>query len=572
MHPHVPYLREIIVFLAATGLVIPLVRRLKISPVLGFLCVGLAIGPSGLGRFVADVPAISPFVVLDVEGVRQIAEFGVVFLLFTIGLELSLAQLWAMRHLVFGLGAAQVLTSSVAIGLVAYAFGNSVAASTVLGLCLALSSTAVVVQLLTERLQLSAPVGRVSFGVLLFQDLAVVPILFLVGVLGSQAEGSIWLAGGQALGKALLVIVAILAIGRVIVRPLLRFVGGAGSRELFMAAVLLLILGTAVLTAQAGLSMALGAFLAGLLFAGTEYRHQINSDIEPFKGLFLGLFFISVGMSLDLAAVWNDLPWVALSVFGLVVVKATILFGITQLVRLPVPVAVEASLLLGQGGEFAFVVVAAALAVGLLAPAAAQFMLLVVVVTMFLTPLLARAGRALASALAQRLGGEAQRAALPDAEGHVVIGGFGRVGQMLGRLLESQRIPYVALDTDPDLVAALRADGAPVFYGDASQPEVLAHLGMDRALAFATTMDEPGSGEWIVTRVSRTWPHLPIYARARDPVHAQRLRACGAAGVVPETTEASLQLGENLLVGVGIPEDAARRIVDEQRSALSAAS
>jgi monovalent cation:proton antiporter-2 (CPA2) family protein len=571
LQPHIPYLRELIVFLAAAGLVMPVVRRLKISPVLGFLCIGLAIGPSGLGRFVSDVPAIGHFVVLDVEGVRTIAEFGVVFLLFTIGLELSLSQLWAMRRLVFGLGAAQVVIGGAAIGGIAYAFGHSLPAATILGLCLALSSTAVVIQLLTERLQLSAPVGRVSFGVLLFQDLAVVPILFLVSVLGSQTEGTVVEAGLQAFARALLVIVAIMAVGRVIVRPLLRFVGGAGSRELFMAAVLVLILGTAVLTGFAGLSMALGAFLAGLLFAGTEYRHQINSDIEPFKGLFLGLFFISVGMSLDLAAVWTDLPWVALSVFGLVLVKSAILFGVALAFRLPLPVAVESSLLLGQGGEFAFVVVAAAMAVDLLAPQGAQFVLLVVIITMFLTPLLARIGRTLASGLAERLGGEAQRAALPDAEGHVVIGGFGRVGQMLGRLLESQRIPYVALDTDPELVAALRADGAPVFFGDASHPDVLAHLGMDGALAFATTMDEPGRGEWIVATVNRTWPHLPIFARARDPAHAQRLRACGAAGVVPETTEASLQLGENLLVGVGIPEDAARRIVDEQRSALSAA-
>jgi CPA2 family monovalent cation:H+ antiporter-2 len=571
LESHISYLRELILFLAAAGLVMPVVRRLKISPVLGFLCIGLAIGPSGLGRFAAEVPAINHFVVPDVEGVRRIAEFGVVFLLFTIGLELSLSQLWAMRHLVFGLGTAQVAVSALAIGVIAHAFGHSFAAATILGLSLALSSTAVVVQLLTERLQLSTPVGRVSFGVLLFQDLAVVPILFLVGVLGTEAQGSLSAAALQAFGKAFLVIAMILAIGRIIVRPLLRFVGGAGSRELFMAAVLLLILGTGVLTAEAGLSMALGAFLAGLLFAGTEYRHQINSDIEPFKGLLLGLFFISVGMSLDLAAVWADLGWVALSVAGLVLIKSAILFGLALSFRLPAPVALEAGLLLGQGGEFAFVVVAAALAVGLLAPAAAQFILLVVVVTMFLTPLLARLGRLLADRAARRFGRAYQHDAIPDAEGHVVIGGFGRVGQMLGRLLEAQRIPYVALDTDPDLVAAMRAEGAPVFFGDASQPEVVAHLGMDRAIAFATTMDEPGSGEWIVANVSRTWPHLPVFARARDPEHARRLKACGAVGVVPETTEASLQLGENLLVGIGIPEDAARRIVDEQRNALASA-
>jgi CPA2 family monovalent cation:H+ antiporter-2 len=566
VHANIPYLREILLFLAVAGLVIPVVHRLKMSPVLGFLCAGLVVGPHGLGRFVAAIPALDAFVIADPGGMAPIAEFGVVFLLLTIGLELSLPQLWAMRRLVFGLGAAQVAVTSIVIGVIAYLFGNALAGSVILGLCLSLSSTAIVVQILTERLRLGTPTGRTSFGVLLFQDLAVVPILFLIGVLGTRASGSLLGTALHAFGGALLAIATILAIGRLLVRPLLRFVGATGSRELFMAAVLLLVVGTAALTAAAGLSMALGAFLAGLLFAGTEYRHQINSDIEPFKGLLLGLFFMSVGMSLDVAAVWADLDWILLSVAGLVVIKATILFVLGRAMGLPLSVAAESAILLGEGGEFAAVAIGAALAAGLFAPDLAQFMLLVVVVTMFLTPLLAAFGRRIGRML-EKAADAAEPDVASDAQGHIVIGGFGRVGQLLGSMLESQRIPYQALDSDPHLVARLRERGMPVFFGDASSSAVLAHLGIGNASAFVTTMEGVGRTERIVAAVSRHWPHVPIYARARDPQHARRLEACGAFGAVPEITEASLQLGEQLLVGIGIPEEAARALVADHRIA-----
>lgn len=566
MHPEIPYLRETIIFLVAAGLVVPLFRKAGISAVLGFLFVGLVIGPYGVGRLVGETPILELMVIADVEGVSRFAELGVIFLLFTIGLELSVAQLWGMRRLVFGFGTAQVTISALVIGAIAYAFGNNLVAATIFGLCLALSSTALVMQLLTETRRLSTSAGRASFGVLLLQDLAVVPILFFVGIAGATIQGSLALAALQAIGEAVLVIALIFLIGRIAVRPFLRFVGGTGSREVFMAAVILLVLITAALTALAGLSMALGAFLAGLLFAGTEYRHQIASDIEPFKGLLLGLFFISVGMSLDILAVWADIQWVLLAALGLLAIKGTILFALARAYRLPKDVAAETAILMSQGGEFAFVVIAAALSFALLDPDIAQFMLLVVIVTMFLTPLLAIIGKHVGEILRQR---EAKNGEVPtsiDDEHPVIIGGFGRVGRLLAQLLDEQRIPYIAIDSDPDLVATQRAKGAAIFFGDASQPELLQHLGIAKAAAFATTMNAPEAADHVIKAVHKDWPHIPIIARACDVPHAEALRASGARSAVPETVEASLELCEQLLTNIGFPQEAARSIVDDQRT------
>jgi CPA2 family monovalent cation:H+ antiporter-2 len=459
-----------------------------------------------------------------------------------------------------------VLISALIIGGIAHAFGNTLVASSIFGLCLALSSTALVMQILTESRRLSTPTGRASFAVLLLQDLAVVPILFFVGIAGAKFEGSLAMAAFLAIGEAALVIGVIFLIGRVAVRPILRFVGGTGSREVFMAAVILLVLITAALTAMAGLSMALGAFLAGLLFAGTEYRHQIASDIEPFKGLLLGLFFISVGMSLDILAVWEDVEWVLLSAVGLLCIKAAIIFILARLFRLPVYVSAETAILMSQGGEFAFVVIASALSLSLLDPASAQFILLVVIVTMFVTPLLAPAGRRLGAMMRDKDAGNSAENAVISHDHPVIIGGFGRVGRMLAKLLDEQRIAYVAIDNDPDLVERERARGAAVYYGDASQPDLLRHLGMERAAAFATTMDAPKSAEHVISAIHETWPHVPIIARARDISHAQQLRANGAQSAIPETVEASLELCEQLLTGIGFPADAARSIIDDQRT------
>lgn len=565
-------LREIIVFLVAAGLIVPLINRLKVSPVLGFLVVGVLIGPYGLGRLTEQWPWLSLIVFEDVETVRHVAEFGVVFLLFLIGLELSLNRLLSMRHLVFGLGAAQVVITAVVIGVIAAAFGNSPSSSAVLGACLALSSTAIVMQLLIEGRRLGTPTGQTSFAILLFQDLAVVPILFAAEVVSNASNGSgdqnVWLAFSVSIGKAVLAVALILLLGRLFVRPLFRFVGATNSRELFMAAVLLIVIGMSVATSNAGLSLALGAFLAGLLLSESEYRHQVKVDVEPFKGLLLGLFFISIGMELDVAAFAAEPALLLASVAGLLIIKSTIIYGLARLFSRPPAVAVESAILLGQAGEFAFVVIAVAMQGGLIPLAAAKFILLVTAISMLLTPGLAH----LARMAAARFDGRATTTdayevleAATKPENHVIIAGYGRVGQLLGRLLEDARVPHVGLDRDAAIVAQFSRGGSAVYYGDASRPRILELTGIDHAAALIITMDNVHAAETIVKSVRPSHPDLPILVRARDAEHGRRLLAAGASEVVPETIEASLDLAEVTFSALGLSDDTAHRLVADQR-------
>jgi len=565
-------LHAVVVFLAAAGIVVPLIQRLRVSPVLGFLAVGLVIGPFGLARLTDELPWLAYVVIPDLEGVRALAELGVVFLLFMIGLELSLERMWAMRLSVFGLGSAQVLVTGAVITGIASLFDNTLAAAMVLGAGFALSSTAIVVQLLSENRRLATPTGQTSFAVLLFQDLAVLPILLMVGAFAAPDGGSAALALVTALGQAALAVVVILLLGRVVIRPLFRFVGSSGSREIFVAAVLLVIVGTAIATEKAGLSMALGAFLAGLLFAETEYRHQIEADIEPFKGLLLGLFFLSVGMGIDTLEVATKPVWLAASVVGLFLIKGAIFYGLARGFGRPRSVAAESALLLGQGGEFAFLVVGLALTLGLMPNETAQFMLIVTGLTMVATPMVAKGARRLARELETvEAGGRALDLNAPvGSSGHVVVAGYGRVGQMLGAVLDDQGLPHVGIDIDPDLVASFRHKGAGVFFGDARRADVLRNLGIGQAIALVITMDSPHAAEQVVEVVAGHWPGLTIYARARDAAHAARLRARGATHVIPETIEASLQLSEMVLIGASVPVDAARHLIEVRRQAEQA--
>ena len=567
MHTDALDLREVVIFLFAAGIVVPLVRRLSISPVFGFLVIGLVIGPHGLARFADALPWLQYVTITDLEGVRPLAELGVVFLLFMIGLELSIERLWAMRNRVFGMGGAQVVVTSAVIALIASFFDNTLAAAVVLGAGFALSSTAIVMQLLTENRRLSTATGRTSFAVLLFQDLAVLPILFLVGAFAAQSHIQVLTAFTLAIGQALAAIVAILAIGRLVIRPLFRFVGSTASREMFLAFVLLVIVGTALVTDQFGLSMALGAFLAGLLFAETEYRHEIEVDIEPFKGLLLGLFFVSVGMSIDIAQVAAKPFWLVSSVVGLYLVKSPIIYVLARWFGEPRSVALEAGLLLGQGGEFAFLVVGLAYGLGLMPYETTQFMLIVTGITMIATPAVAHIARKLAQSMEVREKNDGQEIGEIPAglSGHVITVGYGRVGQMLGSVLAAEAIPHIGLDIDADLVARFSATGSGIFFGDARRAEILRKLGINKAAALVVTLDNPNIAEDVVTAARQNWPDLIIYARARDRAHAARLVARGASHVIPETIEASLQLGEMVLMGVGIPDDTARRIIEKRR-------
>lgn len=577
-HEQIPFLREIVIFLVASGIVVPAFQHFRINPVLGYLVVGGLIGPYGMGLLAGDLGWLSYAVFADIEGIKPLAELGVIFLLFVIGLELSLQRLWTMRRFVFGLGGLQVLISAATIGAIAWGWGNSPRASVILGACLALSSTAIVMQLLIDRRSLGSPLGRSSFSILLFQDLAVVPILFLLGVFGAQAEGGLAAAGRGfvlALGQAAAVIVAIYAVGRLALRPLFRFVSNAGSHEMFMAAVLLVVIGTSAITGAAGLSMALGAFLAGLLLAGTEFRREIEVDIEPFKGLLLGFFFMTVGMGIDFRVVAQDPLWIAAAVAGLFAVKSLITGSLCFAFGLPRHVSVETALLLGQGGEFAFVVVGLAMSLGLIAPDIAQFMLIVAGLSMVVTPVVAAAGRRLGEALERKYhkGRHADELSnLGEAGGHVLVAGFGRVGQLLSRILEREGMTYLAFDLDGRAVGEQRASGAQVFYGDASRVDLLRRAGAGAAAAVVVTMDDPIAAEHVVASVHRHWPDLPIYARARDQIHAERLMAAGAADVVPETLESSLHLGLRVLRGFGMADEAALRRIDLERQGMTSRS
>ncbi|MCW0234320.1 MAG: cation:proton antiporter [Ferrovibrio sp.] len=571
----IPYLRELVVFLVAAGIVVPVFHRLRVSPVLGFLMVGLAIGPFGLALFADTLPALAYVTIGDIDGVRLIAEFGVMFLLFTIGLELSLDRLWQLRRLVFGLGLGQILLTGTAIAGIAMLFGNAAPAAIVLGCCLALSSTAIVMQLLVETRRSATPMGRASFAMLLMQDLAVVPILLLLGFLAAAqpgADGNATLLPqlGETLLGAALAIGGIVLFGRYLLAPLYRLVGAAKSPELFMALTLLVVIAMAAATGIAGLSMALGAFLAGLLLAESEYRHAVEVSIEPFKGLLLGLFFLSVGMGIDLRVALDHAGWVLVSVIGLFVLKGGIIGLLALLFGQGRAVALEMALLLGQGGEFAFVVVGLAERLGLLQLDVAQFMLLVVSLSMALTPLTAQLGRRLAQAIGHRTAtrdhGIAGRDD-EDLEGHVLICGFGRVGQTVARVLDSENIPWAALDHDAMTVARERDAGRPVHYGDASHGELLGKLGAARAQVLVVTLDDPVAAGRLVSAARSAWPALPVLARARDIPHADQLRGLGASDVVAEAEEASLQLGAMALEQTGLPDEAVRQRMERIRTA-----
>ncbi len=570
----IPHFRELVVFLATAGIVVPVFQRLRLSPVLGFLCVGMLIGPYGVTLFAEDLPWLAAITISDLAGVRVLAEFGVVFLLFMIGLEMSIGRLWQMRRLVFGLGLAQVLLAAAAIAGIAALLGSSAPAAIVIGACLSLSSTAIVMQLLIERRRAATPVGRTSFAVLLMQDFAVVPILFMIGALARFELGSdnlLW-----QLGRTLLIaaatIAAIVLLGRRLLGPLFRSVGAARSPELFMALTLLVVIGMAAATGAAGLSMALGAFLAGLLLAESEYRHAVEVSIEPFKGLLLGLFFMSVGMGIDIRIGALEAAGILLAVAGLFAVKALILGALVLAFRQSRATALETALLLGQGGEFAFVAVGQAQALGLLDAGPSQFLLLVVSLSMLATPFIASR----AQDLARRM--EGRRAATDHGvetaephEGHVLISGFGRVGKIVARLLDAEAIPWLALDFNSVNVAEQRHLNRPVHFGDGSRIELLERLDAGKALALVVTLDDPVATGHLVAEAHRRWPTLPIYARARDRFHAVDLRKLGAAGVVAEAIEASLQLGGLALNAAGLPEDAVFERLERQRVELGAA-
>ncbi|HMO28218.1 cation:proton antiporter [Enterovirga sp.] len=546
--------KEAILFLGTAGIVVPLFTKLRLSPVLGFIGAGALLGPFGLGRLVADVPWLRYVTISQRDEFAHLAELGVVFLLFTIGLELSWERLRVLRRLVFGFGAGQVFLSTALLAGIAMAFGQSAKASLIAGIALALSSTAIVIPILAAQRRLNSPSGRASFSILLFQDLAVAPILFTLAALGATKPGSLLTDLLAALGQAAVAIAVIFIVGRLALRPLFSLVAQTGSSELFMAMSFLTVIAAAFAAGATGLSMALGAFLAGLLLAETEYRRAIEAVVDPFKGLLLGIFFVSVGMGLDVTALLRAPVTIILGSTVVVLVKAGVIFGLSRIFKLPMQVGVETGILLGPGGEFAFVTVGVAVATNLLPADVGQTILVITTVTMIAIPLLAR----LARPLGQRLARPAAiaPAEMPvqdaDAKGRVILAGFGRVGQLVAGMLERHKIPYLAIDANPALVAAQRGMGKPVYYGDSGSIPFLHACGIDTARALVITLDSPAAIRGVVEAARQERKDITIVSRARDARHAIDLYRLGVNDAVPETIEASLQLSEAVLVDLGV--------------------
>jgi len=558
--------KEALLFLVTAGIVAPLFFRLRVSPVLGFLLAGVALGPSGLGRLVARAPWLDALAITNVEAIDRVAAFGVVFLLFMMGLELSFERLTRMRRLVFGLGAAQVALSSLLLGAIAFGLGQPPASAVVIGTALSLSSTALIIPVLAERKRLNLAAGRVSFAVLLFQDLAVAPLLFMVTMLVGGRESGLGAGLALTLAPAALALTGLIVLGRLVLRPLFHSVAMTRSTEFFMAACLLVVLGTGLIAAISGLSMALGAFIAGLLLAETEYRREIEVTIEPFKGLLLGLFFVAVGAELDLSLLFASPTSILLIAGGVVIAKALALALLGGAFKLPARVAREVSALLSPGGEFAFVIIGAAVAGNVIAPKIGQTVLVAVTLTMLATPALARLGEFLAGRpLAPGLSPEAMDLP-PEDDGHrVIIVGYGRVGALIGEMLAGHGVPYIAIDSDAKLIARERQAGKPIYFGDATRAEFLRRCGVEKARALVVTMDAPRANEAVVETARSLRRDLILVARARDAAHAKTLYDLGVTDAVPETIEASLQLSEAVLVDIGVPMGLVIASIHEKR-------
>lgn len=568
---NIPVYSDALVVLGTAGVVVPLVRYLGLNPVLGYLGAGALLGPLGLGSFIDKLPFLYWFTVVDAKNVSGIAELGVVFLLFLIGLELSYDRLLSMRRLVFGLGGLQVVLTASLLSVIIAGTGQAASVAVILGACLALSSTAIVLEILAAHGELTTGAGRASFSILLAQDLAVIPILIFVSILGSNIEGSLASNIGITLAHAAAAIALIVVVGRVVLRPLFRLVGSIQSLELLTAAVLFVIIGTGVLAAIEGLSMALGAFVAGLLLAETEYRKAVEAIVEPFKGLLLGIFFFTVGMTIDVREIARDPLTILALVSGLIAFKAAIIIALSKAFGQSWRVAIETGFLLGPGGEFAFVAIGLAKSLGLIDPVLSSFVLAVTSLTMVLIPALSAAARHINSRVEPPKKIDAALKAAPrEQHKHAIVVGHGRVGKVVTSFLTEHKVLYIATDRDADSVTEDRKNGYEVYFGDATHAGFMIACGIMEAAAVIVTIGSESGVDAIVLGVRKLRPDVLIVARARDTEHARHLYAIGVTDAVPETVEASLQISEAALVGLGIPTGFVIASVHEKRDLFRA--
>ena len=539
-------LTQIALFLAAAVVAAPIAKLLRIGNVLGYLLVGVLIGPSVLG------------LVSDVNSVLHFAEFGVIMLLFVIGLELRPKRLWAMRTSIFGLGSLQVALTGLVLAGLAMAFGLVWQAALFAGLALALSSTAFALQILEEKDELALRHGRLAFAVLLFQDLAAIPLIALVPLFAVAVGAAAQPMEAVSAAKAIGVILAVVVVGRYLLDGMFRLIARTRVKEAMTASALLTVVGVTLVMQLTGLSASLGAFIAGVLLADSDYRHEIMADIAPFEGLLLGLFFTAIGMSLNLGLIAQSPYLVAAIVAGLVAIKSAILFGLGRRVGLESAPARRLALVLSQGGEFAFVLFAAGTTAGVLERPVADLLSVAVTLSMAATPLLLL----LDELLAPKTKPARAFDEMPDNDGHVVIAGFGRVGQIVARILSAKRIPVTALDSDPEQVDFVRKFGAQIFYGDASRPEILEAAQTGKARAFVLAIDDIEASLRTARVVRRNYPDVPIYARARTRRHVHQLMDEGIKIIRRETFLASVDLTREVLRGLGLPEREVRFTVD----------
>ena len=552
-------LSDALVILGAAGIVIPVFHRFRITPVIGFILIGILVGPFGLGRLVPDNPWLFHFTITEPEALEPFAEFGIVLLLFTIGLELSFNRLWSMRKLVFGLGALELLIigALLAVGLAVAGQGWTGAAA--LGFALALSSTAIVLPISGT----TSPVGRAALSMLLFEDIAIVPIIFVLGALApyAQADGLDGLV--TTLWQGALVVAALLVVGRLALPRLFGQAARTKSPELFLAASLLVVIGASLATAAVGLSPIVGALIAGLLIAETEYHGEVEGIIEPFKGLALGIFLITVGMSVDLARIWAEFGSIALAVVGVLALKAVVTGLLLRMMGARRGTAAETGLLMSSPSETTLIVLTAATVAQVIDRETAQFWQIVTAIGLTITPLLARLGNLVAR----------QVEPLPEVQddlgqGRAIIVGAGRVGRLVADMLTVHGIPYIAVDSDADLVLRGRRRGYRATFGDAGRGPTLDRLGVERAPAVILTMDEPVLAQRLTAKLRKAYPDLPIIARARDLAHAAALYRAGASTAVPETLESSLQLSEAVLVDLGVAMGPVIASIHEKRDSF----
>ena len=538
---------DALVILGAAGIVIPAFARLRVNPVIGFILVGLALGPHGLGVLVPRWPWLFYLTITDPHAIEPYAEFGIVLLLFAIGLELSFRRLWSMRRQVFGVGAAELVLCAAAIGGALMILGEGVSGSIGLGLALALSSTALVLPMVGT----SGAVGGGAFAMLLFEDLALVPIIFALSALGPDTGGG-WAAMGLVLLKGGITVAVLLIGGRYALPPLFAQAARTKSPELFLAISLLVVILASIATSAAGLSPIVGALLAGLLIAETDYHTEVEVITAPFRGLALGVFLITVGMSIDLAAIGAQWDSLLMAVVGVVAAKAIVTAVLLRLSGTRTGVAAETGLLMSSPSETTLIVLGAAQTAGLVLPETAAFWQTVTAIGLTITPLLARLGSDISRRVERRQARTVDTTANAGDTPRVLLIGFGRVGRLVASMLVRHDRPYLAVDADVDTVSQARRDGFSVLFGDASRPAMIEHLDLGSAAAVVLTMDDPVAQLRLTHSIRADHPALPIVVRARDARHAADLYRAGATDAVPEQLESSLQLSEAVLTEIGL--------------------